>query len=199
MAREWKEAARVMEEYLPIVRKFGDPVFTLTAEVYYNIALSFLGDQKAIEKAIQLINTCFDIGFKAFASTLSPFIGEKYFQIGDYDAALNWIEKILGHVNQTGSHTRTAELYRLKGLVLGALGKPGDIVEEYLIKAIKLANKQSARVFELRATVDLARLWKKHGKAEKGYEMLKETLKGFKEGHDSAELLEAREVLESCK
>ena len=112
---------------------------------------------------------------------------------------MNWIEKILTHVNHTGSHIQTAELYRLKGLVFSAMGKSDEEVEENLFMAIKLAKKQSAKVFELRATKELAIIWKKQGKSEKGYKMLKKVYEQFTEGHDSIDLLEAREILISCE
>jgi tetratricopeptide (TPR) repeat protein len=199
LARDWKYAISVMDEYLPIVKKFGDPVFTLTAEVYYNIALAFEGDEKAFETAVQLINVCFDIGFRAFASTLSPFIPEIYFQNGDNQSALNWIDRILNHVNQPGSHGRTAELYRIKGLVMGTEGKSDDIVEEYLVKAMDLARKQSAKIYEVRTASDLALLRQKQGKAREGYDLLKITYDEFTEGHNFPDLKNARKILEELK
>ena len=195
-AKDWKKAERILESYLPIVRDFGDPVFTLTAEVYYYLALAYQGDLKAFDKAIELINVCFNIGFKAFASTLSPFIAEGYFQIGDNKSAENWIEKILEHVNRTGSHGCTAELYRLKGIVIEAQGKFDDIAEEYLAKALDLAKKQSAKTYELRAACDLARLWVKQGKIDEAYELLKGVYDWFTEGHDSVDLRAAKAILD---
>jgi len=70
-AREWKATEKILDEYLPIVREFGDPVFILTAEVYYYIAQGFQGDREAFEKSLALVNVCVDIGFMAFASTVS--------------------------------------------------------------------------------------------------------------------------------
>ncbi|MGB5662880.1 AAA family ATPase [Eudoraea sp.] len=198
-AREWKLSERIIEEYLPIVRDFGDPIFTLTAEVYYNIAKAFQGDRSAFDKAVELISVCFDVGFKAFAVSMSPYIGEQYLRIGEYESALKWIEKILDHVNTTGSHIQTAELFRIKGLTLQALGKPNNNIEENFRKALELSREQSARIFELRAAGDLAKLWKNQGKTDESYELMKGVYEWFTEGFDSQDLKEARKILETLK
>lgn len=197
--REWEKSEKIMEEYLPIVRAFGDPIFTLTAEVYYNIAIAFQGDKSAFHTAVSLVNICFDIGFKAFAVSSSPYIGEQYFRIGEYESALNWIEKILEHSNKTGSHIQTAELFRIKGLTLQALGKSDTIVEENFVQALQLSRKQSAKTFELRASGELAKLWQMQGKKNEAYDLLKGVYDWFTEGFDSVDLKEAREILKALK
>ncbi|MGB5386410.1 MAG: AAA family ATPase [Eudoraea sp.] len=194
-AREWAMAEKIMEQYLPIVKAFGDPIFTLTAEVYYNIARAFQGDRSAFYKAVNLINVCFDIGFKAFAVSLSPFIGEQYFLIGEYESAMSWIEKILDHVNKTGTHIHTAELFRIKGLTLQAMDEPYETVEKILKQALKLSRKQAAKTFELRSSRDLARLWQKQGRTEEAYDLLKGIYNWFTEGFDSIDLCEAKILL----
>jgi len=198
-AREWKASEKIMEDYLPMVRAFGDPIFTLTAEVYYYIAKAFQGDRSAFDTAVNLVNTCFDIGFKAFAVTMSPYIGEQYFCIGEYESALSWIKKILDHVNKTGSHALTAELFRIKGLTLQAVGKPEAIVEKCFKKALELSREQSAKIFELRAAGDMAKLWQKQGKTNEAYELLEGVYDWFTEGFDSVDLKEAREILNELK
>ncbi len=195
--REWKRSEKIMEEYLPVVKAFGDPIFTLTAEVYYNVAKAFQRDRKAFDTAVNLINVCFDVGFKAFAVSLSPFIGEQYLRVGEYESALTWIDKILDHVNKTGSHICTAELLRIKGLALQALQKPDAIVEEKLSQALAFANKQSAKTFELRAACDLGRLWQKQGKTKEAINVVREVYDWFPAAFDSIDLKEAKAVLDS--
>ena len=199
MAREWKTSEKLMEEYLPIVRAFGDPIFTLTAEVYYYIARAFQGDRTAFDTAVNLINVCFDVGFKAFAVSLSHYIGELYFRIGEYDSAISWIKKILDHVNRTGSHINTSELLRIRGLTLQALGEPDSVIEDNFKKALELSRKQSARTYQLRAAVDLARLWQKQGKTKEANDLLKRIYDWFTEGFDSVDLKKAQETLEDLR
>jgi class 3 adenylate cyclase/tetratricopeptide (TPR) repeat protein len=198
-SREWKTSEKIMEEYLPIVKKFGDPIFTLTAEVYYYIAKAYQGDQTAFHMAIKLFNVCFDVGFKAFAVTLAHFFAELYYQAGDHESTLIWINKILDHTEKSGSNLNKAELLRIKGLALQALNKPDKLVEEHYMQAIEISRKQKAKIFELRAAKTLSSLWKKQGKAREAYELLREVYDWFKEGNDSIDLMEAKKILKALK
>lgn len=198
-ARDWIASQNIIERYLPIAKSFGDPVFTLTAEVYYHLARALQGDHDSFNTSVQLINVCFDIGFKAFAVCMSPFIAEGYLKTCDYKSGLDWIEKILDHVKQTGTHIQTAELHRLKGRMLQALGKQDNLVEKQFKKALNIAKNQAARTFEIRAAMDIARLWHQQGKSETAFGLLKKHLDKFSEGFDSIDLKEAVQLLHKIK
>ncbi len=115
--------------------------------------------------------------------------------LGEYDSALTWIDNILDHVNETGSHSFTAELFGIKGPTLQALGKSDAIVEENLTQTLELSRKQSAKTFEFRAASDLARLQQKQGTSQDGYDLLKSLYNWFTEGFDSVDLKEASLLL----
>jgi predicted ATPase len=63
-------------------------------------------------------------------------------------------------------------------------------------QAIEIARRQSARSLELRVVMSLTRLWHKHGKEEQGRRMLQEIYGWFAEGFDTADLQEAKALLE---
>ncbi len=199
LAREWDYTQEILEEYLPLTRSFGDPVFTLTAEVYFKIARFFQGEREDFEQAVQLLNYCFDIGFKAFAVTMSPFIAEGYLIFGEPKASLEWIDKILAHVSVTKTHIQTSELNRLKGRALQAQGASDDNVEEYFKKGHEIALKQGAKTFELRAALDLSRLWHRQGKSEEARVFLERSYQWFDEGFDAVDLQEAKSLLQSLE
>ncbi|GJM29623.1 MAG: adenylate cyclase [Cyclobacteriaceae bacterium] len=199
LAREWQAAETGIAIYLPIVRRFGDPVFILTAEVYYYVAKAFQGDKKAFEQAAHLMHFCLEIGFKTFTVCLSPLLAEQYYQNGEYEPALTWIDKILEHANHTGTHIQTAELYRIKGLTFQALGKSDDQVEELFSRALEVSRDQSAKTFELRASKELAQFWHQQGKSQQAYELLAGAYNWFTEGYDSVDLKEAKSVLATFK
>jgi class 3 adenylate cyclase/tetratricopeptide (TPR) repeat protein len=198
-AREWDEAERFIKLYFPIVREFGDPVFILTAEVYYDIAIAFQGDQEAFNKVVQSINVCFQIGFRAFAVTMSYFIGELYLKYGQPEEGLKFIDRVLDHVNKTGTHIHTAELHRVKGMALRALGKPPDQVDACFNQAINIAKEQSTRTFELRAKMELAKLWQEQGKAAEGHQLLQAMVQSFTDGAAPVDLREAMDLISKLK
>ncbi len=63
-------------------------------------------------------------------------------------------------------------------------------------KAIEIARRQGAKSLELRAVMSLARLWQKQGKKNEARQMLAEIYGWFTEGFDTADLKEAKTLLE---
>jgi len=90
-----------------------------------------------------------------------------------------------------------SEFYRLKG-ELSLLKDPGtkEEAEDYLRQAIEVARRQAARLFELRATTSLARLLRDTGRRNEARPMLAEIYGWFTEGFDTADLKDARALLD---
>ena len=63
-------------------------------------------------------------------------------------------------------------------------------------QAIAVANSQSAKMFELRASTSLARLWRDQGKRYEARELLAPVYGWFTEGFDTRDLKEAKALLE---
>jgi predicted ATPase len=64
------------------------------------------------------------------------------------------------------------------------------------LRASKAARKQSAKSWELRATISLARLMDKQGKRDKARVMLADIYNWFIEGFDTADLKDAKALLD---
>jgi predicted ATPase len=75
-------------------------------------------------------------------------------------------------------------------------GETSD-AERAFRSAIEAARRQSARLFELRATTSLARLLDKQGKRDEARAMLSEIYNWFTEGFDTADLKEAKALLDN--
>ena len=71
--------------------------------------------------------------------------------------------------------------------------------EACFLKAISVAQSQQAKSWELRATVSLCRLWQKQGKRAEARQMLTEIYGWFTEGFDTADLKEAKALLEALE
>ena len=59
-----------------------------------------------------------------------------------------------------------------------------------------MSHQQGAKSLELRAVMSLSRLWQQKGKKEEAQRMLSETYGWFTEGFDTADLKEAKALLE---
>jgi predicted ATPase len=90
-----------------------------------------------------------------------------------------------------------AERYRLQGeLLLMQEESSAAQAESCFQRAIEVARQQSAKSWELRATTSLARLLDKQGRRDEGHAMLGEIYAWFTEGFDTADLKDAKALLD---
>ena len=68
--------------------------------------------------------------------------------------------------------------------------------ESCFIKALEIARTQEAKSLELRAAMSLSRLWQSQGKKEEARNLLSEIYGWFAEGFDTADLKDAKALLE---
>ncbi|MCC6454492.1 MAG: AAA family ATPase [Caldilineaceae bacterium] len=116
--------------------------------------------------------------------------------LGQSQAGLEVIDAALAVVDQSGEHWYDAELHRLKGELLLMQGEPADIVQDIFEEAIAIARHQQAKAWELRATVSLCRLLQAQERFALAQARLVAIYDWFTEGFDTAELLEAKALLE---
>jgi class 3 adenylate cyclase/predicted ATPase len=91
-----------------------------------------------------------------------------------------------------------AEIYRLRGVLL--LRQPGTSqaeAETWLRRALDVARRQETKSLELRAAMSLCRLWQQQGKRADAYALLAPVYSWFTDGFDTADLQEAKVLLEA--
>ena len=64
-------------------------------------------------------------------------------------------------------------------------------------RALDVARRQEAKALELRAAMSLARLWQQQGKRAAARQLLAEVYGWFTEGFDTADLQEAKALLDA--
>jgi class 3 adenylate cyclase/predicted ATPase len=93
-----------------------------------------------------------------------------------------------------------AEIHRLRGvLLLRQPGTPPAEAEACFQRALDIARRQEAKSLELRAAMSLSRLWQQQGKQAAARELLAPIYGWFTEGFDTADVLEAKELLEELR
>jgi predicted ATPase len=91
-----------------------------------------------------------------------------------------------------------SEAYRLQGeLLLRRGGQEAAQAEACFQQALTIARRQQAKSWELRAAISLSRLWHHQGKTEEARQLLAEVYRWFTEGFDTADLQEAKALLEA--
>ncbi len=87
--------------------------------------------------------------------------------------------------------------YRLQGALLWEVPSDNHTkAETSFHQALSIAQHQQAKSLELRAATSLARLWQSQDKRQDAYELLAPVYEWFTEGFDTADLKEAKTLLE---
>jgi class 3 adenylate cyclase/predicted ATPase len=114
---------------------------------------------------------------------------------GESEEASSILTDAFQIVERTGERWFTAELNRHKG---GLFLRQGNCqaAERHYRKALSIALKQEAKLWELRASVSLARLWAAQGRLTEAHDLLAPVYGWFTEGFDTADLKDARILLD---
>jgi predicted ATPase/class 3 adenylate cyclase len=124
-------------------------------------------------------------------------LAEAYGKVGQPEEALTMLVEALAIVDNNGDRHWEAELHRRKGeLLLMQKGRKVGEAEECFRQALAIARHQQAKSLELRAAMSLSRLWQQQGKQETAHQLLAEIYDWFTEGFDTADLQEAKALLE---
>jgi predicted ATPase len=72
-----------------------------------------------------------------------------------------------------------------------------EAAEAWLQQALAIARQQQAKSLELRAAMSLSRLWQHQGKRAAAYDLLAPVYGWFTEGFETADLQDAKALLEA--
>ena len=114
---------------------------------------------------------------------------------GQVEEASTLLDDALQIVERTGERWLEAELNRLKGQLLLRQGR-SEAAEELYRKALGIAEEQGAKLWELRAAASLARLRRDQGRRAEARELLAPVYGWFTEGFDTADLKDAKVLLD---
>jgi tetratricopeptide (TPR) repeat protein len=116
---------------------------------------------------------------------------------GESAEGLHTVVEGLELTGGNGSRLMDSELLRLKGesLLARDCGADAD-AEVALCQAIDIARRQSAKSWELRAAMSMARLWRDQGKRRQAYDLLARVYDWFTEGFDTLDLKQAKALLD---
>jgi predicted ATPase len=126
-------------------------------------------------------------------------LAEVYGQHGQSATALEQLDEAFAlAAHNTFDSCWEPELHRLKGALLLTQPPPNHAeAETSFLAALDMARRQQAKSWELRAATSLARLWQQQGKRQAAHDLLAPVYDWFTEGFDTADLQEARALLES--
>jgi adenylate cyclase len=192
-AREHAEAA------IELSTERGFPFWTAWSTVVRGWALAEQGHgAEGIVQMRQGIAAWRAAGAELQLPYFLALLAEAHGKAGQVDEGMSVLNEALTAVQRAGERQHEAELHRLEGEFLLKQEAPDEQEAEHrLLQSVEVARQQQAKSFELRAAMNLSRLWQRQGKRVEAREMLSPIYGWFTEGFDTADLREARTLLEA--
>jgi predicted ATPase len=130
--------------------------------------------------------------------SLLAWLAEGYLERGQAEEGLSCIAEAVAAVHTAGERFYEAELYRLRGELLLRQAIPAvQEADAYFRQALEVACHQQAKSLELRAAMSLSRLWQGQERRGEARKVLAPIYGWFSEGFNTADLQEAKALLEA--
>ena len=199
-AEELETARHWIDEVLHVCNDQGMSHYRLYMEGVRGWLMARAGDKTGISGVERGTAWAREMGDLMNSLTLLRLLADAYLTHRLIPEGLETIEKALAISRETEMVFEEPELWRLKGELLLA-GSGDNVVEAEgcFLRAIDSAHAQGTRMWELRATVSLARLWKQQGRREEARGRLEALYSWFTEGFETRDLQRAKSLLDELK
>ena len=201
--RERQAAQERTEGVLAIGREYGIAMFAASGTLWqgWGLAaqanLSGRSGEEGMAQMRQGLAAWRATGAGVFQPYYLALLAEAYGADGQAEEGLRVLAEALTVVDNTAERYWEAELHRLTGelLLRQAVPHPHQ-AEACFQQALALARRQQAKSLELRTAISLSHLWQQQGKRAEAYDLLAPIYGWFTEGFDTADLLEAKALLD---
>jgi len=199
--REFRSAQELANKAVNISSEHGYPFWRTAGTMLLGWALAEQGKiEEGIAKIHQGLDSYRNTGAEQWLPCALSLLAEAYGKAGKIEGGLQLLEEALTLVDKTEERWWEAELYRLTGELLLSLVTSDKVeAERNFRQAIDVARSQQTKSMELKAAVSLSRLWCDQDKRDPARKLLTEICGWFTEGFDTAEVKEAKVLLEKLK
>jgi hypothetical protein len=183
-------------EVIALCEAQGFPLLLGVGRAFYAAARVTQGDPGALAEMMAGLALAAETGSQTGAPQLFSLLAEAQQFTGQLADARATVATGFAVAAQTGQAYFDADLHRLDGDLLLAIGGPVDEAAARYHRALAIAREQGARSLELRAATSLARLWRDQGKRAEARDLLAPLYAWFTEGFDTRDLIDAKALLE---
>ena len=208
-AQQWATLLHLRRREVPAVQAQADALLTLaTAQgfpfwvglgtCWRGWALAMQGQGEAgLAQMHQGLDAVAAMGQELARVHCLILLAEALGHTGQVEAGLRLLAEVLVEIEASGQGYLLAEAHRLQGVLLQQQGVLETAqAEACLQQALTIARRQQAKSWELRASLSLSRLWQQQGKRQEVYDLLAPIYHWFTEGFDTADLQEAKALLD---
>ena len=193
---EAQAALKLADEVIALSRERGFPSWSAAVTIGRGFALVRLGKEEAgIAGLLEGIAGWQAAGASCYMTQFLAELLEARLRGGQREEGAKVLAEALALVENRGERFHEAQLYSLKGELTRIQGSDAE-AEQSFRTAIRIAQSQGAKSFELGATTSLARLLAKQGRRDEARAMLADIYGWFTEGFDTADLKDAKALLD---
>jgi DNA-binding winged helix-turn-helix (wHTH) protein/tetratricopeptide (TPR) repeat protein len=204
---EWHITRQWIEETANLTPTPSSPLYLALGRIIEGAAFAALGQgQEGLACIHQGLAACHALGAQLLRPWALAMLAESYARLGQPETGLTALAEAQALMATTRETFYAAEIARLQGQLLlqtdgqaldrraGASPTTAETCFQY---ALEVARRQQARWWELRAAVSLSRLWQQQGKQAEAHALLAPIYGWFTEGFDTADLQEAKTLLDA--
>ncbi len=161
-------------------------------------ALTEQGQQKeGLEQMRQGLAATRATGGEVSRPAYLALLANAYGTVAQAEKGLPLLAEARAMTDKNGQRYVDAECHRLEGeLLLNQAISDESQAEACFQKALDVAQSQQAKSWELCAATSLARLWQSQDKRQDAYNLLSPVYEWFTEGFDTADLIDAKTLLD---
>jgi predicted ATPase len=186
------------EAAVALATEQGFPLWVAMGTIFRGWARAMQGQgEEGMAQVCQGIASARATGAALTVPYLSTLLVEVCAHLGHTADGLQVLDEAYALVEQHEERFWEAEISRLRGVLLLRQTVPQQAEAEACFqRALDVARRQEAKALELRAAMSLSRLWQEQGKRAEAHAILAPVYGWFTEGFDTADLQEAKALLE---
>jgi predicted ATPase len=198
LARHVDEAEGCANECVALANEHGFPLWAADGRIVQGWVAAHNGDTTAgIAWIHEGLTRAEATGSRHYYPFNLGLLAEALALAGEIDEGISVLDQALANSAASGQKGTDAELHRLRGELVRQLPRPDPAQAEVSFRtALAIAREQGTRGYELRAATSLARLWGDQGRRTEARELLAPLYGWFTEGFDTADLKDAKALLD---
>jgi predicted ATPase len=195
--RDYATATRQYEELVASADEKGAFFWKVNATVLQGCTLAATG---RASEAIHMITSGLT-GMRSTGATLLfpmylSYLALAHAELGQFDRAWHCIGESTTTIETSNERWFEADVHRIAGRVTLLSPEPDFAkAEAFFYRALEVARNQRAKSWELRAAMNMARLWHDQGKPNQALNLLAPIYGSFTEGFDTPDLKEAKALI----
>ena len=191
--REARAAQELSETVITVCTEKGFPFWLRWGTMLRGWALTELGQ---VDDGISQMQDAAQPMNSTGQTHLNALLAEAYSKADQLEQGLDALVVAAAFADKTGERFWQAELHRLRGELLLRQNTTKVEVESCFHQALEIARRQQAKSLELRAGTSLGRLWRDQGKRAEARGLIAPVYDWFTEGFDTADLQDAKALLD---